>query len=71
MKRAEERAPLTAAASGQVMHLSGAKKTKKICLGQKTTKNGRLHKFPTLPLQLKPYPSNSSEFVLSYAQKTP
>jgi hypothetical protein len=45
-ERAEERAPLTAAASGQVMHLSGAKKTKKICSGQKTTKNGRLHKIP-------------------------
>jgi hypothetical protein len=27
-KRAEERAPLTAAASGQIMQLSGAKKTK-------------------------------------------
>jgi hypothetical protein len=41
-ERAEERAHLTAAASGQVMHLSGAKKTKKICSGQKTTKERAL-----------------------------
>jgi hypothetical protein len=44
-ERAEERAPLTAAASGQVMHLSGAKKTKKICSGQKQRRTGAYTNF--------------------------
>ena len=43
-KRAEERAPLTAVASGQIMQLSGAKKTKENLLGRKTIRDGRLHK---------------------------
>jgi hypothetical protein len=34
-ERAEERAPLTAAASGQMMQLSGAKKTKENLSGTK------------------------------------
>jgi hypothetical protein len=33
-ERAEERAPLTAVASGQIMQLSGTKKTKEISSGQ-------------------------------------
>src|SRR3954453_23983915 len=47
-ERSEKRAPLTAAASGQIMQLSGAKKTKENLLGTKTTRNGRLHKSGTL-----------------------
>ena len=62
-ERAEERAPLTAAASGQIMQLSGAKKTKKIYSGQKQPGTGVYAKFFTLPLQPKRCRGNSSNGV--------
>jgi hypothetical protein len=63
-ERAEERAPLTAAASGQVIHLSGAKKTKKICSGQKQPRTGAYTNFSHClfnprPIQVTPRSSRS------------
>jgi hypothetical protein len=43
-ERAEERAPLTAAASGQIMQLSGAKKNKRKSVRDKINRERRLHK---------------------------
>jgi len=45
-ERAEERAPLTAYASGQIMQLSGAKKTKENLFRDKNNRERRLHKIP-------------------------